>query len=104
MNNANRILTNPNPTVNIVAEAIGQLQVLRDNTLADFTEALRNAENQTNETFTEMDPKYLHQFVQNFRLHYWLNGKNVAQLAQLANKSSADDEQGQWIVSMGIQC
>jgi hypothetical protein len=78
--------------------------VLRDNTLADFTEVLRNAKNQTNETFTKMDPKYLYQFVQNFRLHYWLNGKNVTQLAQLANKPSADDEQGQWIVSMGIQC
>ena len=78
--------------------------MLRDNTLADFTEILRNTENQTNETFTEIDPKYLHQFVQNFRLHYWLNGKNVAQLAQLANKPSADDEQGQWIVSMDIQC
>jgi hypothetical protein len=51
-----------------------------------------------------MDPKYLHQFVQNFRLHYWLNSKNIAQLAQLANKPSADDEQGQWIVSMDIQC
>jgi hypothetical protein len=45
MNNANRVLTNPNPTVNIAAEAIGQSQVLRDNTLADCTEALRNAEN-----------------------------------------------------------
>jgi hypothetical protein len=66
--------------------------LLRDNILVDFIEALRNAENQINETFTEIDPKYLYQFVQNFRLHYWLNGKNIAQLAQLANKSSADDE------------
>jgi hypothetical protein len=66
MNNANKVLTNPNPTANIAAEA----QILRDNILADFTETLRNAENQTNETFTEINPKYLHQFVQNFRLHY----------------------------------
>jgi hypothetical protein len=25
-------------------------------------------------------------------------------LAQLANKPSADNEQGQWIINMGIQC
>jgi hypothetical protein len=70
INNANRVLTNPNPTANIAPKAIGQSQVLRDNTLTNFTETLRNAKNQTNKTFTKIDPKYLHQFVQNFRLHY----------------------------------
>jgi hypothetical protein len=60
INNANRILTNPNLTANIAAKTISQSQILRDNTLTDFTKALRNTENQTNKTFIKMDPKYLY--------------------------------------------
>ena len=98
----------PNPTPNNAAEAVGESevepQVLMENTIVEFRESLNAVKKQTNEAFGEINTKYLHQFIQNFRWQYWLKDQNVLALGQLANSPKSSDQCGQWITAMSTQC
>ena len=80
------------------------LEELLESTVAQFTTEFEAVTARTNDTFQEADRRRWNQFIINFRLGDWLQGKNLRELARLSLVPEKDDRSGHYVFQMARRC